>query len=195
MQEGMDSSPSDSYATRRCDATCTALSLVDKLDPHDPLLQGDPTYLVTGSDGASLVNYGINAVCTHLGCVVPWVPVSVVQLLSAVQSSDVWGQYRLQTDSYRQLHFDRWAEAKEDNMILTCCSGGLQNGGDLMDEFRCPCMMCTRFQPCPETSVIISYLHAGQALCLHRFVSKILWRGTSMSWGSAVVGALAVDPH
>eukprot|EP00897_Mesotaenium_endlicherianum_P006011 jgi/Mesen1/5438/ME000270S04605 len=33
-------------------------------------LKGDPTYLVV-ADG-ELVNYGINAVCTHLGCVVPW---------------------------------------------------------------------------------------------------------------------------
>lgn len=34
-------------------------------------LKGDPTYIVVGEDGA-LRNYGINAVCTHLGCVVPW---------------------------------------------------------------------------------------------------------------------------
>lgn len=34
-------------------------------------LKGDPTYLVvTGDDTIS--DYGINAVCTHLGCVVPW---------------------------------------------------------------------------------------------------------------------------
>ena len=33
-------------------------------------LKGDPTYLVAQSEG--LANYGINAVCTHLGCVVPW---------------------------------------------------------------------------------------------------------------------------
>eukprot|EP00199_Chlamydomonas_sp_CCMP681_P006018 CAMPEP_0119101368 /NCGR_PEP_ID=MMETSP1180-20130426/442_1 /TAXON_ID=3052 ORGANISM="Chlamydomonas cf sp, Strain CCMP681" /NCGR_SAMPLE_ID=MMETSP1180 /ASSEMBLY_ACC=CAM_ASM_000741 /LENGTH=208 /DNA_ID=CAMNT_0007085483 /DNA_START=28 /DNA_END=654 /DNA_ORIENTATION=+ len=35
-------------------------------------LRGDPTYLVVNSEG-KLENYGINAVCTHLGCVVPWV--------------------------------------------------------------------------------------------------------------------------
>jgi len=35
-------------------------------------LKGDPTYLVVNSEG-SLENYGVNAVCTHLGCVVPWV--------------------------------------------------------------------------------------------------------------------------
>eukprot|EP00252_Welwitschia_mirabilis_P021340 TRINITY_DN545_c0_g2_i1.p1 TRINITY_DN545_c0_g2~~TRINITY_DN545_c0_g2_i1.p1 ORF type:complete len:224 (+),score=42.67 TRINITY_DN545_c0_g2_i1:137-808(+) len=34
-------------------------------------LKGDPTYLVVENDG-QLASYGINAVCTHLGCVVPW---------------------------------------------------------------------------------------------------------------------------
>jgi cytochrome b6-f complex iron-sulfur subunit len=34
-------------------------------------LKGDPTYLVVTED-KTLTNYGINAVCTHLGCVVPW---------------------------------------------------------------------------------------------------------------------------
>jgi Rieske Fe-S protein len=33
--------------------------------------QGDPTYLVVEKDRV-LATYGINAVCTHLGCVVPW---------------------------------------------------------------------------------------------------------------------------
>jgi len=33
--------------------------------------QGDATYIVVKDDG-SIENYGINAVCTHLGCVVPW---------------------------------------------------------------------------------------------------------------------------
>lgn len=34
-------------------------------------LKGDPTYLVVeGSD--AIASYGINAICTHLGCVVPW---------------------------------------------------------------------------------------------------------------------------
>eukprot|EP00249_Psilotum_nudum_P006339 c19651_g1_i1 orf=1227-1961(-) len=36
-------------------------------------LKGDPTYLVIENDG-TLATYGINAVCTHLGCVVPWNP-------------------------------------------------------------------------------------------------------------------------
>ena len=34
-------------------------------------LKGDPTYLVITEDNA-IANYGVNAVCTHLGCVVPW---------------------------------------------------------------------------------------------------------------------------
>ena len=34
-------------------------------------LKGDPTYLIVeGSD--AITDYGINAICTHLGCVVPW---------------------------------------------------------------------------------------------------------------------------
>ncbi|MCU0550772.1 MAG: cytochrome b6-f complex iron-sulfur subunit [Leptolyngbya sp. Prado105] len=36
-------------------------------------LKGDPTYVVVTGDG-SIESYGINAVCTHLGCVVPWNP-------------------------------------------------------------------------------------------------------------------------
>ncbi len=34
-------------------------------------LKGDPTYVVIKDDN-TIENYGINAVCTHLGCVVPW---------------------------------------------------------------------------------------------------------------------------
>ncbi|MCG9885385.1 MAG: cytochrome b6-f complex iron-sulfur subunit [Cyanobacteria bacterium] len=34
-------------------------------------LKGDPTYLVVESKEA-IADYGLNAVCTHLGCVVPW---------------------------------------------------------------------------------------------------------------------------
>jgi cytochrome b6-f complex iron-sulfur subunit len=34
-------------------------------------LKGDPTYIVVSAENA-IANYGINAVCTHLGCVVPW---------------------------------------------------------------------------------------------------------------------------
>ena len=34
-------------------------------------LKGDPTYLIVDGD-AAIGNFGINAICTHLGCVVPW---------------------------------------------------------------------------------------------------------------------------
>jgi len=34
-------------------------------------LKGEPTWLVTTKDGVK--DFGMNAVCTHLGCVVPWV--------------------------------------------------------------------------------------------------------------------------
>lgn len=34
-------------------------------------LKGDPTYLIVDSE-TEIRNYGLNAVCTHLGCVVPW---------------------------------------------------------------------------------------------------------------------------
>ncbi|MEM8640515.1 MAG: cytochrome b6-f complex iron-sulfur subunit [Cyanobacteria bacterium P01_G01_bin.54] len=34
-------------------------------------LKGDPTYLIV-KDDSTLQNYGLNAICTHLGCVVPW---------------------------------------------------------------------------------------------------------------------------
>ena len=34
-------------------------------------LKGDATYLIVKADG-TLETYGLNAVCTHLGCVVPW---------------------------------------------------------------------------------------------------------------------------
>ncbi|MCP9786622.1 cytochrome b6-f complex iron-sulfur subunit [Cyanobium sp. N5-Cardenillas] len=34
-------------------------------------LKGDPTYLIVGGDGA-IGSFGLNAICTHLGCVVPW---------------------------------------------------------------------------------------------------------------------------
>ena len=34
-------------------------------------LKGDPTYLIVEGDDA-IGNFGINAICTHLGCVVPW---------------------------------------------------------------------------------------------------------------------------
>ena len=41
------------------------------------LLQSDATYLVVTDDG-QIEKYGLNAVCTHLGCVVPWNNVSAL---------------------------------------------------------------------------------------------------------------------
>merc|ERR1711871_1550978 len=35
-------------------------------------LKGDPTYIIVKEDGKSVENFGVNSVCTHLGCVVPW---------------------------------------------------------------------------------------------------------------------------
>lgn len=35
-------------------------------------LKGDPTYLIVTSDN-QIESFGLNAICTHLGCVVPWV--------------------------------------------------------------------------------------------------------------------------
>jgi cytochrome b6-f complex iron-sulfur subunit len=34
-------------------------------------LQADATYLIVNKEG-NIEKYGLNAVCTHLGCVVPW---------------------------------------------------------------------------------------------------------------------------
>ncbi|XP_076947986.1 cytochrome b6-f complex iron-sulfur subunit, chloroplastic-like [Bidens hawaiensis] len=34
-------------------------------------LKGDPTYLLV-QNNTTLATYAINAVCTHLGCIVPW---------------------------------------------------------------------------------------------------------------------------
>lgn len=53
----------------------TATSWLKTHPPGDKTLaqglKGDPTYIVVENDG-QLATYGINAVCTHLGCVVPW---------------------------------------------------------------------------------------------------------------------------
>lgn len=44
-------------------------------DPGDRVLtqgiDGDPTYVMITED-ESIASYGLNAVCTHLGCIVPW---------------------------------------------------------------------------------------------------------------------------
>lgn len=34
-------------------------------------LKGDPTYIIVSED-KNIEKYGLNAICTHLGCVVPW---------------------------------------------------------------------------------------------------------------------------
>ena len=34
-------------------------------------LKGDATYLIVTDEG-KMEDFGVNAVCTHLGCVVPW---------------------------------------------------------------------------------------------------------------------------
>jgi cytochrome b6-f complex iron-sulfur subunit len=34
-------------------------------------LQSDATYLIV-TDNGEIETFGLNAVCTHLGCVVPW---------------------------------------------------------------------------------------------------------------------------
>ncbi len=34
-------------------------------------LKGDPTYLII-NEGGEMGEFGLNAICTHLGCVVPW---------------------------------------------------------------------------------------------------------------------------
>jgi len=36
-------------------------------------IKGDATYIITDTGGDKIKDFGINAVCTHLGCVVPWV--------------------------------------------------------------------------------------------------------------------------
>jgi cytochrome b6-f complex iron-sulfur subunit len=60
------------------DALGNDIQLSEFLASHNPGsrtlaqgLKGDPTYIVVESE-SSIANYGINAVCTHLGCVVPW---------------------------------------------------------------------------------------------------------------------------
>jgi Rieske Fe-S protein len=47
--------------------------LVPEFLPNSVLccLQSDATYLIV-TDNGEIETYGLNAVCTHLGCVVPW---------------------------------------------------------------------------------------------------------------------------
>jgi len=60
------------------DALGNDIKVADWIKAHPPPqrslaqgLKGDPTYLVITNEN-TLEKYGINAVCTHLGCVVPW---------------------------------------------------------------------------------------------------------------------------
>mmetsp|Transcript_90365 Transcript_90365/g.255914 ORF Transcript_90365/g.255914 Transcript_90365/m.255914 type:complete len:232 (+) Transcript_90365:49-744(+) len=60
------------------DVTGAPIKLADWVKGHKPNdrelvqgLKGEATYLVSTEDG--IKDFGINAVCTHLGCVVPWV--------------------------------------------------------------------------------------------------------------------------
>jgi cytochrome b6-f complex iron-sulfur subunit len=61
------------------DITGTPILYQQFLSKHKPneriMVQGlksDPTYLIVSSDGTRLLNYALNAECTHLGCLVPW---------------------------------------------------------------------------------------------------------------------------
>ncbi|HEY9862193.1 MAG TPA: cytochrome b6-f complex iron-sulfur subunit [Candidatus Obscuribacterales bacterium] len=72
------SSGSGSGGVTAKDALGNDILVSDFLASHKPGdrtlaqgLKGDPTYIVVEGDQA-LASYGINAVCTHLGCVVPW---------------------------------------------------------------------------------------------------------------------------
>ena len=53
--------------------------------PHDRSLaqglKGDATYVVVTDDG-KIDTFGINAICTHLGCVVPWNPVRSLRIVA-----------------------------------------------------------------------------------------------------------------
>lgn len=59
-------------ARRPCrDVPLTAAALTPACSACLACLQGDATYLIVTSEG-NIESYGLNAVCTHLGCVVPW---------------------------------------------------------------------------------------------------------------------------
>jgi len=60
------------------DALGNDIVLEEYLETHPALdrslaqgLKGDATYIIVKED-KSIESYGLNAVCTHLGCVVPW---------------------------------------------------------------------------------------------------------------------------
>ncbi|MCY7390071.1 MAG: cytochrome b6-f complex iron-sulfur subunit [Leptolyngbyaceae cyanobacterium CAN_BIN12] len=62
------------------DALGNDVVVTDFLASHNPGdhvlaqgLKGDPTYVIVQED-KSIASFGLNAICTHLGCVVPWNP-------------------------------------------------------------------------------------------------------------------------
>ena len=61
------------------DAVGNAIKKADYINTHQAGsrelvqgLRGDATYLIVTDDKTDLEYYALNAVCTHLGCVVPW---------------------------------------------------------------------------------------------------------------------------
>ena len=80
---------------------------------HD-VVQADATYLIV-TENKEIEKYGLNAVCTHLGCVVPWNSVSVVFAHSAVV----------------QLHI---CELCCNSKLVSLCMH-MQNE----NKFKCPC--------------------------------------------------------
>lgn len=59
------------FAARRACSWGSAHPTEAWVPPRDLLPQGDATYLIVTEKG-EIEKYGLNAVCTHLGCVVPW---------------------------------------------------------------------------------------------------------------------------
>ena len=55
-------------------------------------MQGDATYLIVKNDG-TLADFGLNAVCTHLGCVVPWNKARTTRWLPALHCPKSAGAY------------------------------------------------------------------------------------------------------
>ncbi|OAY82086.1 Cytochrome b6-f complex iron-sulfur subunit, chloroplastic [Ananas comosus] len=72
---GSGGAGSGTYAKDALGNDVIASEWIKKHGPNDRTLtqglKGDPTYLIVEAD-RTLATYGINAVCTHLGCVVPW---------------------------------------------------------------------------------------------------------------------------
>ncbi len=62
------------------DRNGNSIGLEDWIDSHGinsrslvQGLDGDPSYLIV-DDNKNIKDFALNAICTHLGCVVPWVP-------------------------------------------------------------------------------------------------------------------------